>query len=125
VIHALDIRRALLQENYHRFFVLYKTTPDLGNCILDLMVGAYRFRTLQRIFRAYKPSIEESFVIQELGFESQEAGKEFLASAGCVCVAASSSSQLSDNDDSSCQSVLLDTKASILIPPKDESGLLL
>jgi hypothetical protein len=114
-MHAMNIRRALLQENYHRFFVLHKTTPDLGNCILDLMAGPYRFKTLQRMFKAYKPSVEEDFVLQELGFEDKDSGVTFLESSGCLAVAGSEHTT----------STLLDTKNSILVPPKDETGLLL
>lgn len=114
VAHALDLRRALLQGNYHRFFSLYKRTPSLGNCILDLMVSAYRFKTLQRIFKSYKPTIDEKFVIRELGFESEDVGREFLRSAGCLSLPGSE-----------VDSQVLDTKNSSLVPPKDESGLLL
>jgi len=114
VAHALELRRALLQDNYHRFFSLYKRTPSLGNCILDLMVAAYRFKTLQRMFKSYKPSIDEQFVIRELGFESEDAGREFLKSAGCLSLPGSE-----------VGSHVLDTKNSSLVPPKDDSGLLL
>lgn len=116
VAHALNVRRALLQENYHRYFTLCKHTPALGNCILNLMVPSYRFKTLRVMFKAYKPSIEESFVMQELGFEQKEAeGMAFLQAAGCVAVPGSENTE----------NALLDTKNSVLVPPKDESGLLL
>lgn len=115
IAHALHVRRALLQENYHRFFTLCKHTPALGNCILDLMAVSYRFKTLRIMFKAYKPSVEESFVIQELGFENKEAGLAFLHAAGCLAVPGSENTE----------DKLLDTKDSVLVPPKDETGLLL
>lgn len=112
VQHAFSIRKALLQENYHRFFDLFKHTPGLGNCILGLMITGYRYKVLQRMFKAYKPGIEEEFVLNELAFDTTEEGRDFLALSGCVY-------------DTTSKSRMLDTKTSILVPPKDDSGLLL
>ena len=112
VLHALSIRQAILQDNYHRFFTLYKRTPDLGNCILDLVATSYRFKVLQRMIKAYKPSIQCSFIISELGFDCESAGNEFLKSTGCLIV--------HGNENPS-----VDTKNTALVPPKDDSGLLL
>lgn len=72
------------------------------------------------MFKAYKPAIEERFVLQELGFgdDESESGREFLTSAGC-CQAAPEAGHDAGGG------VLLDTKTSVLVLPKDESGLLL
>jgi hypothetical protein len=78
------------------------------------MVGAYRFKCLQRMFKTYKPSIDEKFVIKELGFDTEETGRSFLHAAGCL--------PLQGTDDTN---TVLDTKNSTLIAPQDDSGLLL
>ena len=49
VSHALDVRKAIQFDNYHKFFKLYKCTPNLGVCILDLLVDNCRLQALQRI----------------------------------------------------------------------------
>jgi SAC3 family protein LENG8/THP3 len=82
VRHALLVRQASLQDNYHTFFKLYRETPNLGSCIIDLMLDAWRFKALQRMIKSYKPNIDVSFVTSELSFESTEECVEFLASVG-------------------------------------------
>ena len=76
---------------------------------------SFRFKTLRVMFKACKPSIEQHFVIQALGFENETSGLDFLHSSGCLTVPGSENSQ----------NTLLDTKNSVLSPPKDETGLLL
>ncbi|CAE7665009.1 leng8, partial [Symbiodinium microadriaticum] len=78
VKHALAMRESMLLENYHRFFRLYRDTPNLGNCILDMMLDSWRVKALQRIIRAYKPVIAVEFVAQELSFDSIEECVEFV-----------------------------------------------
>jgi hypothetical protein len=72
------------QDNYHRFFNLYRATPSPGSVILDMILDGRRLQALQRICRAYKPSVPLGFVISELAFDSEEEGQEFLKKAGCV-----------------------------------------
>jgi SAC3/GANP family len=84
VSHALQVRACIHLDNYHRFFQLYKHTPNLGNCILDMMIDARRLHALQRVCRAYKPSVPVDFIVQELAFESGEEGEDIMRKAGCV-----------------------------------------
>ena len=103
--HALKVRQAVRTDNYYAFFQLYKTTPNMGNCILDMMIDSFRLMTLQRICKSYKPTVEASFVATQLGFElthtpllsphakkprfqkeTPSVGIEFLKKAGCILV---------------------------------------
>ncbi len=83
VTHAMNIRKAIQQDNYHRFFVLYQTTPNMGNYILDLMIDTWRVQSLQKIVKAYKPSVSVAFVLKELAMYNEEEGLAFLRKTGC------------------------------------------
>lgn len=80
--HALLVRQASLLENYHVFFKLYRSTPNLGRCIIDLMLDSWRFKAMQRMLKSYKPIIEVNFITAELSFDSSEDCLEFLSSVG-------------------------------------------
>lgn len=84
VAHALKIRQAVQSDNYATFFRLYQRTPNMGNYILDLMLDNYRLQALQRMVRAYKPSLPLDFVVRTLAFDDRDAAAELLTKAGCV-----------------------------------------
>ena len=85
ISHALCVREAIASSNYHNFFELYRSCPNLGKLILDAFYDKMRVLALLRIVKAYRPTIEVDFVLQELDFKGdQEAGFEFLSSCGVV-----------------------------------------
>lgn len=86
VAHALQIRQALQLDNYHRFFKLYRNTPNMGSYILDLMVDNWRVLALQKMCRGYKPDVGVDFVLEELAFPDRTLGLDFLRKVGCVVV---------------------------------------
>jgi hypothetical protein len=54
---------------------------------MDLMVPRVRHWALQRIFKAYRPSVSIKYILEELGFdlnEEFEYGKQWLASCGGI-----------------------------------------
>jgi hypothetical protein len=61
-------------------------TPNMGKCILNMMMDSIRMDALIKMCKAYKPTIAVSFLIQELSFESNEDGEAFLEKAGCIFV---------------------------------------
>lgn len=80
-------------SNYHRFFQLYKETPNMGAYILDLMVDTMRVQALQKMCRAYRPEpLKLLFVLSELAFDDTVSehiiGIEFLRKVGCIISAA-------------------------------------
>lgn len=55
---------------------------------MDKIVPSIRQGALQRICKAYKPSVSLEFVLKELGFDTQnkdevEGGKAWMESCGC------------------------------------------
>lgn len=51
VAHALLVRKALFDNNYHRFFSLYGSTPNHGVYILDMCVDRIRVDTLRKMLK--------------------------------------------------------------------------
>jgi hypothetical protein len=86
VDHALKIRKSVHNDNYHNFFQLYKNTPNMGVCILDLLIDSMRLKALQRMLKAYRPvGVSLSFVLEELAYsDSEEVGLKFLKKLGCI-----------------------------------------
>ena len=85
VQHALKIRAALQQSNYIQFFRLYRETPNLGKCILGMMLDSVRLKFLQRAVRASGPTaLVVADLLVDMAFEENEAGVKFLLNAGCA-----------------------------------------
>ena len=83
--HALQIRVAVADWDYHLFFGLYKDSPNLGLHLMDRIVPHMRKMGLQVMARAYRPAVEAAFVLQELGLTlNEEFGRTWLVSCGCV-----------------------------------------
>lgn len=82
--HALQVREAVQLDNYHKFFKLYRVTPDMGGFLLDLMLDNWRALALQKMCRVYKPEVTASFVSNELAFSDEVIGFDFMRKVGCV-----------------------------------------
>jgi hypothetical protein len=117
VVHALNVRRAIQQENYFSFFHLYKTTPNMGNYILDMAIDTWRLYALQRICKGFKPNIAVSYAISLLAFSNNKTGIEFLLKAGCVIIG--SSITMNNNDSSSSINHLIQSYDLLEINTKD------
>ncbi|KAL0082131.1 SAC3/GANP/Nin1/mts3/eIF-3 p25 family-domain-containing protein [Phycomyces blakesleeanus] len=78
VQHALDVSRALSMCNYHAFFKLYQSAPNMGGHLMDKFVTRERVKALIMICKAYKMGISVDFVAQELAFPSSESFIKFL-----------------------------------------------
>jgi hypothetical protein len=108
VKHALEVRCAAQSFNYHQLARLYPLTPHLGKCILDLMRSSWQIGTMQRICKAYAPSIPYDFAVKELGFDlvtEKKKAKKFLRKAGAVYTQAQPGQAGTDQ-------VMIDTKKS-------------
>ncbi|KAG2201116.1 hypothetical protein INT46_004821 [Mucor plumbeus] len=82
VQHALMVRSALAKGNYHNFFRLYETAPNMGGYLLDQFVGRKRIDALIVICKAYKTGISLSYVAKELSFDSMKKLAKFLREHG-------------------------------------------
>ncbi|CAM9171387.1 unnamed protein product [Choristocarpus tenellus] len=86
--HALRVREAMSMMDYHKFFSLCKSVPNLGMHIVKRLVDPMRVIALQHMIKAYRPSIPVGFVLQELLFTPEEDGHSILNSYGVKLTAA-------------------------------------
>lgn len=114
--HALQVRQAVQLDNYHKFFQLYRTAPNMGTYILDLMLENQRASSLQRILRAYKPEVDALFVVDELAFADRDEGVDFLRKVGCVLTKDPATKQwVLNTKDSVVDLTALQTQAKLLL----------
>jgi hypothetical protein len=52
VAHALEMRRAVFDKNYCRFFILFRKTPRYGIHIVALLLDRVRVDALRRMVKA-------------------------------------------------------------------------
>lgn len=87
IAHALKVRSAVADFNYHIFFRLQNDcpTPEMVY-LMDYLVPIVRLFALHRICKAIRPDVSVEFVLSELGFEKDEFehGAQWLESCGCV-----------------------------------------
>jgi hypothetical protein len=46
VQHALNVRSTLATANFHRFFILYRSAPNMGGYLMDQFVERERVQSL-------------------------------------------------------------------------------
>jgi hypothetical protein len=107
----VQVRRAVQLDNYHQFFALHKETPNLGNCILDLMLDARRLHALQRVCKGYKPTVPLAFVVQMLDMD--EEGAALLRKAGCVIEEVDGDADAGGGDGDGGPGVVINTQDSV------------
>jgi len=86
VLHALNVQRALSMGNYHLFFSLYNTVPNMGGYIMDHFVERERIRALLVMTKSYI-SVPLVFIVKELAFENVSEALDFLSSHDCAIFA--------------------------------------
>ncbi|KAF9133114.1 hypothetical protein BGW39_010548 [Mortierella sp. 14UC] len=84
VKHALKVRTALASSNYHALFKLYITAPNMGGYLMDQFVERERVEAMKTICKAYRPTIEVSFLVSTLGFGDELECMGFLKAIGVV-----------------------------------------
>ena len=88
IAHALKVRVAFAEYDYHAFFALQDNCPNMGAYLMDYLVPSFRRDALQRIHKAFRPHIPADYVLSELGFdvtddEDSKEGTAWLRSCGC------------------------------------------
>ncbi|EUC59649.1 SAC3/GANP domain protein associated with nuclear localization of protein, putative [Rhizoctonia solani AG-3 Rhs1AP] len=92
VRHALDVQAALLANNYHKFFDLYLSAPNMGGYIMDHMLARERISALIVMTKAYL-HLPLSFLASELAFDAAVDVDRFLSSHS-IAIYASTPGQL-------------------------------
>jgi len=88
IMHALKVRVAVAEFDYHAFFNLQDSAPKMSAYLMDYLVPQVRHAALQRMHKAYRPSVAVGHVLKELGFDCDdpqdaEDGRQWLISCGC------------------------------------------
>ena len=80
--HALKIRSAWSLSNYHSFFQLYSTAPNMGGYLLDFFTQRERERAIKTLTKSWVISF---IVLKHLFHSSQKPTGKLAASAFRYC----------------------------------------
>jgi hypothetical protein len=83
IAHAIHVREAVASDDYHSFFRLKDACPNHGIFLMEKIEPQMRAMGLQRILKAYRPTVSMDFVCQELALGGIDEGKIWLESCGC------------------------------------------
>lgn len=88
IVHALKVRVAVADNDYHAFFHLQDRAPNLGAFLMDFIVPSIRAIGLKAMMKAYRPSMSVDFILSELGFVfhgviDRIKGDAWLKNCGC------------------------------------------
>lgn len=82
--HAFKVQEAVQLKNYHAFFKLYQTAPNMGQYVMDFISERIRWYAVKAMAKAYRPTLPVSFIQEELGFDSTAECESFLRERGAV-----------------------------------------
>lgn len=80
VSHALEIAKAWSNNNYHRFFKLYLSSPKMSSYIIDWFIEKIRKTALKAIIKSYVHFLIQyliTFVVSMYWFEGFYVHKTF------------------------------------------------
>ncbi|KAF8582726.1 hypothetical protein K439DRAFT_1391251 [Ramaria rubella] len=77
VRHALEVSKALTRNNYHAFFHLFASAPNMGGYIMDHFVEEKRVQALMTMCKGYM-TIPLSFIEKQLSYDSLSAACQSL-----------------------------------------------
>ena len=84
--HAQLVVNAMVQCDYHAFFVLYENAPHMSCYLMDFLLNRIRCGAYERIIAAFRPSISVESIRETLKFRDLEETRQFLKSSGAVFV---------------------------------------
>lgn len=68
VTHALQVRSAVYCDDIPAVFRLYREAPGVARALLDKFLPEFRFRALNILVRAFRPTLPVTFIAELLGF---------------------------------------------------------
>jgi len=87
VEHAMKVRSAISNGNFHAFFRLHAEAPNMGSYLMDIKVEQIRKQALRTVCRAYRPTMPLELLMSQLNFdqeEEREEAYEFLKEHGAA-----------------------------------------
>ncbi|KAK9468740.1 SAC3/GANP/Nin1/mts3/eIF-3 p25 family-domain-containing protein [Lipomyces arxii] len=78
VAHALKVRTAVEDFDYHALMKLYLTAPNMGGFVMDSFIERERTAAMEIISKAFRPDVPLRFLTDEIGFDSDSSCVEFL-----------------------------------------------
>ncbi|KAI7834363.1 SAC3/GANP/Nin1/mts3/eIF-3 p25 family-domain-containing protein [Kickxella alabastrina] len=78
VRHALNVRAAMATGNYHTYFQLYLSAPNMGGYLMDNFADRERCIALQKMCKAFRFKLSLSAITSEFAFDDEEACVKFL-----------------------------------------------
>jgi hypothetical protein len=118
ITHALKVRVAVADNDYHAFFRLQDACPNLGAYLMDTMIPQVRAIGLKCMLKAYLPTLPVQFILTELGFSfsghvDTKEGVAWLK--GCGCKFTDDKLMIKTKESVLDESLLAGTKTSSLI----------
>lgn len=69
--HALEVRKALVSNNFGRFFKLFRTAPNKGSHLIDIFLNKIRVVCLLKLATAYRATnLDVGYLANLLAFDS-------------------------------------------------------
>jgi len=84
--HALIVVKAVIQSDFHTFFKLYESAPNLSAYLMDFLVKRVRSDAYERIVSSYRPTMGVEHFREALSFENLEETRQFLKKSKAVFV---------------------------------------
>jgi len=98
--HALNVRKALAQGNYGRFFKLFRIAPNMGRHLMDIFLAKHRILCLTRLALAYiATNVEVNYLGHLLAFDSPKECEVFLNGLGCKIIKPPKTLKIINGDD--------------------------
>jgi hypothetical protein len=114
--HAMCVIQAVLENNYHQFFTLYNTAPNLSGYLMDFLVKRVRDMAYQSIMAAFRPTVTLNGLQSWLGFWDHREVVAFLKEHKAVMIVVNnggSTTKTSMDEQNKAGMKVVDCKASM------------
>ncbi|CAF2123946.1 unnamed protein product [Rotaria magnacalcarata] len=88
---ALELCTAIRRKNYIRFFIIYRSLPQLASCLVNLFIDIYRKQVLKVLLWGFAPSFPIEAITEMLAYGSNDTCQKHLTTLGITLIDESSS----------------------------------